>query len=146
MATGNNQSQGLRVRRIGRPAGGPRSRVPGDRSSSLGWRSRLWALGKHWARPAFPFLQQHGVNMPFEVVDRDQRQALREGKGFGVRNPNQQSSGQSRTGGHGDGIKVGEGDVGLREGGADDGDDGTEMFAAGQFRNHPAIAGVGSDL
>jgi len=34
----------------------------------------------------------------------------------------------------------------LGERGSDDGDDGAEMFAAGQFRDDAAIAGVGGDL
>ena len=37
-------------------------------------------------------------------------------------------------------------DVGLGECGADDGNDGAEMLAAGQFGDDSAVAGVGGDL
>jgi len=46
----------------------------------------------------------------------------------------------------GDGIEIGEGDVCLDEGCADDWNDGAEMLAGCKFRNNTAIAGVGGNL
>ena len=84
--------------------------------------------------------------MAFKVVDGDEGDVLREGQGLGVGDADQQRSGEAGAGGDGDGVEVVEGDVGLGEGGADDGDDGAEMLAAGQLGNDAAIAGVGGDL
>ncbi len=69
-----------------------------------------------------------------------------EGESLGVGDANEQRAGQAWTGGDGDGIEVVEGDAGLLDGGADHGNDGAKMFAAGQFGDYSAIAGVGCDL
>jgi hypothetical protein len=86
------------------------------------------------------------VDVAFEVVDGDEGQALREGKSLGVGDANQQCAGETGSGGHGDGVKAGEGDASLCECGAYDGDDGAEMLAAGQLWDDSAVAGVGGDL
>jgi len=69
-------------------------------------------------------MQKDGVDVAFEMVDGDERQTLCEGEGFGVGDADEQCSGQAGTGGDGDGVEIGEGDVGLGQRGADDGDDG----------------------
>lgn len=84
--------------------------------------------------------------MAFEVVDGDEGDVLGEGQGFGVGDADEEGTGEAGTGGDSDGVEVVEGDVGLGEGGADDGDDSAEVFAAGEFRDDSAIAGVGGDL
>src|ERR1019366_4030925 len=91
-------------------------------------------------------MQEDGVNVAFKVVDGDEWEALGEGKGFGVSNADQERSSKAGTAGDCNGIDVGEGDVGLGHGCAHDGDDGAEMFAAGQFGGDPAKARVGGDL
>ena len=88
-------------------------------------------------------MQQHGVNVAFEVVDGDQRQPLRKGQRLGVGDAHQQCPGQSRTGGNGDGVQVVESDARLIQRGANHRDDGAQMFAAGQLRHDAAVAGVG---
>ena len=72
--------------------------------------------------------------------------SLREGQRLGVGDADQQRSGEAGTGGDGDGVEIGEGDVGLGQRGADHGNDGAEMLAAGQLRHHAAVAGVRGDL
>ena len=84
--------------------------------------------------------------MAFKMVDGDEGDFLRKGKGLGVGDSDEEGSRESWTGGYGDGVEVGKSDVGLREGGADDGDDGAEMFATGEFGDDSAVAGVGGDL
>ena len=86
------------------------------------------------------------MNVAFEVVDGDERQFLGEGESFGVGDADQKRSGETGAGGDGDGVEIKESDVGLGEGGADDGDDGAKMLAAGQLGNDSAITGVGGDL
>ncbi len=91
-------------------------------------------------------IQQDGVDVAFKMVDGDERNVLRVGQSFGVGDADEQCSGEAGAGGDGDGVEIGEGDVGLLERGADDGNDGAEMLAAGQFGDDSAIAGVGGDL
>ena len=86
------------------------------------------------------------MDVAFEVVDGDEGKAGGEGKGLGVGDSDEQGSGEARAGGDGDGVEVGESDFGLGEGGADDGDNGAQMLAAGQLGDDSAIAGVGGDL
>ena len=84
--------------------------------------------------------------MSFEVVDGDEGQAEGEGQSLGVGDANEQRAGQAWTGGDCDGIEVIEGDAGLLDCGANHGNDGAKMFAAGEFGDYSAIAGVGCDL
>ena len=86
------------------------------------------------------------MDVAFKVVDGDEGDVLREGQGLGVGDADEQSTGEARAGGNGDGVEIGEGDVGLGESGADDGDDGAEVLAAGEFGNDSAVASVGGDL
>ena len=47
--------------------------------------------------------ENHGVNVPFDVVDRDQRQIAGEAKRLGVGDADEQRSDQARAFGNGDG-------------------------------------------
>ena len=71
---------------------------------------------------------------------------LREGEGLGVGDADEQRPGEAGAGGDGDGVEIGEGDAGLGQRGADDGNDGAKVLAAGQLRHDAAVAGVGGDL
>ena len=86
------------------------------------------------------------MDVAFEVVDGDEGQVVGEGEGLGVGDADQQRSGEAGTGGDGDGVEIGEGDAGLGQSGADHGNDGAEMLAAGQLGHDAAVAGVGGDL
>ena len=86
------------------------------------------------------------MDVAFEVVDGDEGKIVGEGEGLGVGDADEQRPGEAGTGGDGDGVEIGEGDAGLGQRGADDGNDGAEMLAAGQLGNDAAVAGVGGDL
>ena len=91
-------------------------------------------------------LQQHGVNVAFEVVDGDQRLVEGEGESFGVADADQQGSGESGALRDGDGVDgvVRVPSLGQRL--AHDGHDGAQMLPRGQFRHDTAVGLVGGDL
>ncbi len=91
-------------------------------------------------------LEQHGVDVAFEVVDGDERLAERVGEGFGVADADEQRAGEAGAFGDGDGVEVGKGDAGFAEGGVDDGDDGAEVLAGGELGDDAAVGGVDGDL
>ena len=86
------------------------------------------------------------MDVAFQMVDGDERQAVGEGQSLGVGDAHQKRSGETGAAGDGDGVEIGEGDVGLGECGADHGNNGAEMLAASQLGNDASIAGVGGDL
>ncbi len=87
-------------------------------------------------------LQQHGVDVAFEVVDGDERLAEREGQGLGVGDADEQSAGEAGAFGDGDGVEVVHGDAGFGDGFAHDGDDVAQVLARGEFGHHAAVDGV----
>ena len=91
-------------------------------------------------------VQEHGVNVAFEMVHGNQRKTIGEGEGLGVGNANKKRSGQAWAGGDSDGVEIGKRDVRLGKRGANHGNNGAEMFAAGQLRHHAAIARMRRDL
>src|ERR1700690_70359 len=92
------------------------------------------------------FVEEDGMDVTFQVVDGDQGKIVGEGESFCVGDADEEGSGEAGTAGDGDGVEVGEGGVGLHQCGADDGNDGAEMLAGGEFRDDAAVAGVGGDL
>jgi hypothetical protein len=90
--------------------------------------------------------QYDGMDVAFEVVDRDERFVEREGEGFGVEDADEQRAGQAGAFGDGDGVEVGEADVGFGDGLADDRDEVAQVLARGEFGNDPAVVGVECDL
>ncbi len=91
-------------------------------------------------------LQQHGMDVTFQVVDRNQGLVERKGQPFGVQDADQQRARQSWAFSYGDGIKLVERDAGLFERGAHHGDDILQMLPRGQLRHHAAIARMGAYL
>ena len=106
----------------------------------------------HRGLGAIARLHQDGVDMAFEVVDRDQRLVEAEGEGLGVGDADQQRTGEARAFGYGNGVEVGEGDwIPGRSAGAghrlaDDGDDVAKVFAGCEFRDDAAVVGVEGHL
>ena len=92
------------------------------------------------------FVEEDGVDVAFQMVDGDEGKVVGEGEGFGVGDADEEGSSKARTAGDGNGVEAGKGDAGIRQRGADDGNDGAEMLAGGQFWNDSAITGVGGDL
>ena len=91
-------------------------------------------------------LQQHGVDVAFEVVDGDERLAQREGEGLGVADTDEQRAGEAWAFGDGDRIQLRHAYAGFAEGGVDDRDDGAEVLAGGELRNDAAVGRVDGDL
>jgi len=86
------------------------------------------------------------VDVAFEVVYGDKGKFAGVCEGFGVGDADKERAGETGAGGDGDGIEIGESDAGLGKGGADDGDNGAQMLAAGQLGDDSTIARVGGDL
>lgn len=105
-----------------------------------------WGLCVGCAGSRFLLVQEDGVDVAFEVIDCDERQVLGEGERLGIGDADEECSGKTGAGGDGDGIEIGEGEVGLCKRGTDDGDDGAEVLAAGQLGDDTAVAGMGGDL
>ena len=80
------------------------------------------------------------------MIHGDQRKLIRKGERLGVSDAHQKRPSKARAGGDSDGIEIGERDVSLGQRGANHGNNGAEMLAAGQLRNHAAIARVRRDL
>ena len=93
-----------------------------------------------------PLLEQHGVDVAFEVVDGDQRLVEGEGQRLGVADADQQSSGEAGTLGYGDGIDGVVGVLGFGQSLTHDGHDGAQMLARSQFRHDAAVGLVSRDL
>ena len=84
--------------------------------------------------------------MAFQVIYRDQRLVQREGQRLRVADADQQSSGESRTLGDGEGVDRMKGLAGIGEGFANHRHDGPQMLARGQFRHHSAVRLMGGNL
>src|SRR5271156_6556339 len=80
------------------------------------------------------------------MVHSNQWLAQREGERFGVGDADQQCASEAWTIGDGDGVEVAEGDCGLSERGANNGNDVAQVFAGGELGDDPAKLGVGRDL
>src|SRR6202140_4396830 len=78
-----------------------------------------------------PLFQQHRMNMPFKMVDGNERKAARKRERLGVSDADQQRACQARTRSDGDGVQFGESDVGLSQSGANRGNNRAQVFAAG---------------
>ena len=92
-------------------------------------------------------IHQDGVDVAFQMVDRDQGFAEAERKGFGIGDAHQQGSGEPGTAGDGDGVDAPERDAGLLLGGLSNGCthhgyDVAEVLAAGELGDDAAIVGV----
>lgn len=86
------------------------------------------------------------MDVSFKMVYGDKGDFLRVGEGLGVGDADQKRSCESGAGSDGDRVEIGEGDVGLDEGGAYYGDDSAEMLAAGQLGDNSTVTGVRGDL
>ena len=80
------------------------------------------------------------------MVDGDERLVEGEGQSFGVADADEECSGESGALGDGDGVDGIVGSIRFGERLADDGDDGAEMLARGQFRYDAAVGFVSGEL
>ncbi len=133
-------------KRESRISAGLQTGVPGESVfDSLGWETGCTG-GVHAARSGLPLIQQHRVNVTFEMIHGNQRKMIRKSESLGVCNAHQKCTGKPGAGSHSDGIEIGERKVRLGQCGADHGNNGAEMLSAGQLRYHAAVSGVRSDL
>ncbi len=87
-------------------------------------------------------VHEDGVDVAFEVVDGDEGEVGSEGEGFGEADADEERAGEARAFGDGDGGEVGVLDARALHGFADDGDDGAEVFARGEFGDDAAVVAV----
>ena len=84
--------------------------------------------------------------MAFQVVDGNEGQVGGEGQGLGVGNADEERTGESGTAGHRNGVEAGKRDARVAKRGADHGNNGAEMLAAGKLGDDSAVTGMGGDL
>jgi len=92
------------------------------------------------------FLEQYGMNVPFQMVDRDQRLVGSEGQRLGIAESYQERSGQSRSLGDGDSV---DGVVALSsilQRRPYDRHNGSQVLARSQFRHNAPIGLVSGNL
>ena len=96
--------------------------------------------------PFAAFLQQHSMNMPFEMVDSDERLVESKRDRLGIADPNKECTGETRS--LSDGYRIHRvirlSSVGQRL--ADDRHDRAQMLAGGQLRHHSAVRLVRGNL
>jgi putative nucleotidyltransferase with HDIG domain len=110
------------------------------------------AAGNHQSQSSgtriegFTLSQQNGMNVALKVVHRDQRFLQGESQRLGVSDSHQQRARQAGALGDRDGIEISKADSRLGHRRANYGNDITQMFARGEFRNHPAVRCMDGDL
>jgi hypothetical protein len=95
----------------------------------------------------FPRLEEPvGVEVPFQMVDRDQRQAARPGDRLGPVDTDHQRSRQPRALGDGEGVDVVQRETGTVERGAHGRLDRSDVPPRGEFGHDAAVLAVEVDL
>ena len=91
-------------------------------------------------------LEPGGVHVAFEVVYADEGEVVGKGEALGGVDADEQRAGESGAVGDGYAVEFGEFEAGLFEGGVHDGEQGSHVFAGGDFGDYAAVAGVHFDL
>ena len=86
------------------------------------------------------------MDVPFQMVDRDQRLLQRECQRLCKTDPYEQRAGQARSLRHGERINALVSLVGIFEGLADHRHNRTQMLARGQLWHYSAVRSVGGEL
>ncbi len=89
-----------------------------------------------------PCLQQHSMDVPLQMVDRDQRLAEAECQSLCKGDPDEESARQAGAGGDGDCIQIGISHGRTSHCLADHWDYAAKVFARGKLRHHATIQGV----
>ena len=84
--------------------------------------------------------------MAFQVVDADQGDSLGQGNAFGRIDPDQEAPGQARPVSDGDGVYFIPANPGGNQSILDNGPNGQDVLAGGDFGKNPAITPVNIDL
>jgi hypothetical protein len=90
--------------------------------------------------------EKNGVDVPLEVVYRNERFTQTGGERFAVGNPDQQSADQTWPLGHSDRVEIGQAHAGLLQSLAHYRHDLAQVFARGQFGHHAAELAMNIDL
>ena len=91
-------------------------------------------------------VQPGGVDVPFEVVDRDERLVVGEGQRLGEVPADQQRAGQPRPERRGHGVDLAHRAAGLRQRFVEHRDDRADVLAGRQLGDDAAVRGVHLDL
>ncbi len=91
-------------------------------------------------------LQNHRVDVAFDMVDGDERQIAGKAQGLGVGDADQERANQAGACGDGDGGEIVEAHAGFFEAEANHGDNGAQVFARSQLRDHAAVFAVRGQL
>ena len=100
----------------------------------------------HLAIIFLPFLEQHGMNVSFEMIHGDQRLVEGEGQRLGISDSDQQGARQPRPLGHRQRVNRLIGLPGIGQSFANHRHNRLQMLARSQLRNHAAIRLVRGDL
>ena len=100
----------------------------------------------HFMISLLPLFEQDGVDVAFQMVDRDQRLIQGKGESFCVTDPHQQGSCESGTLSYRDGIDRIVGMAGFGEGLANHWHNRPQMFAGSQFGDDSSILLMSRDL
>ena len=96
-------------------------------------------------RCSLAFLKEDRVNVAFEMINGDEGKVVGESEGFGVGDADEQCTSEARARSDGNGIEIGEVNVGFSKRGADNGNDGAKVLAAGELGHDAAVERVGRD-
>ena len=118
---------------------------PETTSASAGRGSGTSAGFSLWQGP-LTLLQQHGMDVPLDVVHGQQRLPCGVSEGLCVADANQQGSGKTRPGSNRNRLDILERAASLFDGRPDHGNDVSQVLARGQFRNHAAVWRMDRDL
>ena len=100
----------------------------------------------HLAIIFLPFLEQHGMNVSFEMIDRDQGLVESEGQSLSVSDSDQQRARQPRPLGHRQRVDGLVSLPGIGQSLADHRHNGFQMLPRSQLGDHAAVRLVGRDL
>jgi hypothetical protein len=90
--------------------------------------------------------EQDGMDVPFDVMDGNERDLAGEAECFGVGDADEQRTDKSGTGSDGDSGKIRKRDSRLLERPVDNRADGAQVFPRGELGNDPAIFCVNVEL
>ena len=86
------------------------------------------------------------MDVTFDVIDTDEGHSGGKAQTFGVGESDEQGANESGSNSDCDGGETFEAGIGALQGLANDGNDGAEVFARGEFGDDSAVSAVGGDL
>lgn len=102
--------------------------------------------GELWLTSASPGFKQYSMDVPFQMIDRDERLVESERQHFAIGHSDKQRADQSRTACDGDGIDLRELNISALDGLAHNRNNLPEMFTGSKFGNHTAVFAMDLNL